>query len=507
MNRVEFTDFPNHKLFKDTVHGYISIPVAYCKRLIDTPEFQRLRRVEQTSMRTLYPCARHDRFSHSLGTYHLGALALKNIERNTKLSDTISNDEWDKLCKTFHIACLLHDIGHAPFSHTFEKYFDIKKGLNDLLTKKATSLGRSDFKHDYKEKGEGAKPHEKLSAYILLRSFFDDIKDLGADPILAACMIIGCQFSDKNELSNYQSVANCLVTLLNGDCIDVDRLDYTSRDLWASGVETSTIDLPRLLSSLCMREYNSTLKIAFLKNAISVIESVLDVRNFLYVWIFSHHKVQYDQYLLDEAIKSLAISLYDKKMTNSMSKDSDNQTEILNEALSELFSVNSFFDPVEVGNYRLKLVTDDDLVFLMKQEIEADTERCNSYNMHSWLYRRHELKPLWKSYPEFRTTFPELTIKKQLNKLYQDANSIVENFFKNDNCNFIVIKVSTSLEEISQKEIIIDMGNETIKGFDKLKLPRKYSDEFPNFFYIYGDEYIFRNKEKLIKELVRLAKK
>lgn len=58
-------DESNVKLFKDTVHGYIRIPKRYCDLLIDTPHFQRLRRIEQTSIRSLYPCARHDRFAHS----------------------------------------------------------------------------------------------------------------------------------------------------------------------------------------------------------------------------------------------------------------------------------------------------------------------------------------------------------------------------------------------------------------------------------------------------------
>ena len=53
------------KVFHDTVHGNIRIPESYCDNIIDTLLFQRLRRVEQSSVRSLYPCARHDRFIHS----------------------------------------------------------------------------------------------------------------------------------------------------------------------------------------------------------------------------------------------------------------------------------------------------------------------------------------------------------------------------------------------------------------------------------------------------------
>ncbi len=64
-------------LFKDPVHGYIEVPKDYCRRFIDTPIFQRLRSIEQTSMRPLFPGARHDRFVHSLGVYHPSSTVLK----------------------------------------------------------------------------------------------------------------------------------------------------------------------------------------------------------------------------------------------------------------------------------------------------------------------------------------------------------------------------------------------------------------------------------------------
>ena len=67
------------KLFRDSVHGYISVPAAICADYIDTPIFQRLRYIEQTSMRVLYPSAHHDRFIHSLGVYHLGKMAFSHL--------------------------------------------------------------------------------------------------------------------------------------------------------------------------------------------------------------------------------------------------------------------------------------------------------------------------------------------------------------------------------------------------------------------------------------------
>ena len=72
------------KIFRDPIYGYISIPEKYCERFIDTAIFQRLRRIEQTSMRVLYPTAHHDRFAHSIGVYYLGQLAFSYLEKNSK---------------------------------------------------------------------------------------------------------------------------------------------------------------------------------------------------------------------------------------------------------------------------------------------------------------------------------------------------------------------------------------------------------------------------------------
>lgn len=60
------------KRILDSVHGYIDIDESYFSNIIDTDYFQRLRRIEQTSTRALFPSARHDRFIHSLGVFHIG---------------------------------------------------------------------------------------------------------------------------------------------------------------------------------------------------------------------------------------------------------------------------------------------------------------------------------------------------------------------------------------------------------------------------------------------------
>lgn len=72
------------KSIKDPVHGYIVIPKEYCRLFVDTPIFQRLRLIEQTSMRWLFPGARHDRFIHSLGVFHLAYRIYESIKLNVQ---------------------------------------------------------------------------------------------------------------------------------------------------------------------------------------------------------------------------------------------------------------------------------------------------------------------------------------------------------------------------------------------------------------------------------------
>ncbi|NJE76070.1 HD domain-containing protein [Thermococcus sp. ES12] len=96
------------KLVHDPIHGHIELD-DFAVRLVDTPEFQRLRRITQLGLAFLaYPSARHTRFEHSLGTFHL---AKKIAGYNPEIDDGAV------------YAALLHDLGHYPFSHTLETLY------------------------------------------------------------------------------------------------------------------------------------------------------------------------------------------------------------------------------------------------------------------------------------------------------------------------------------------------------------------------------------------------
>lgn len=132
------------KQIKDPIYGYVAIPTTYFADIIDTNVFQRLRNIIQTSYSPLYPSAIHNRFIHSIGVFHLGEIASDTILKNSLIERIFENvEQAKKLMDIFKLACLLHDVGHSPFSHTGENYFLENNGeknrrysnLHDLLSR------------------------------------------------------------------------------------------------------------------------------------------------------------------------------------------------------------------------------------------------------------------------------------------------------------------------------------------------------------------------------------
>lgn len=128
------------KKIKDPIYGYIELEKDIVYDIIDSAGFQRLRNVRQTSYAPLYPASLHNRFVHSIGVYHLGRMAFdalnksmryyQDIEKDSilgSLTGLFTEEEWARCRFLFELACLLHDFGHAPFSHTGEEFYEKSK--------------------------------------------------------------------------------------------------------------------------------------------------------------------------------------------------------------------------------------------------------------------------------------------------------------------------------------------------------------------------------------------
>ena len=158
------------KTIKDPIYGYITIDECYIK-IIDSVFFQRLRNIIQTSYTSIYPSALHNRFAHSLGVYWLGKIAFNQLIRNSKtLLEKITDKDLSDIRDTFLLACLCHDLGHSPFSHTGEKFYKITEINEALLSEVSNKEYKRDLQNQQRIVG---KEHEIMSALLSIKEFGD----------------------------------------------------------------------------------------------------------------------------------------------------------------------------------------------------------------------------------------------------------------------------------------------------------------------------------------------
>lgn len=371
----------------DSVHGTIDIPKGYCNLIIDSVFFQRLRRIEQNSCRSVFPSARHDRFIHSLGVFYLGSKIIEVIRNKCgHQGSDILPDNSEKIFETYRLACLLHDVGHTPFSHTFEDYFN-RDEIEDELK---SELKDESFSSDLSNAKKKAAPHEVISAYVAIKVFRDVIDSPSIDWTLLVRMITGYKYLE-NKIPK-KSFENAMIELIHGEIIDADGLDYVCRDVWAGGYKNFSIDLNRLLNSIEITKLNEEYEVLYNSKSLNEIEAVLNIKNFQYLYVIKHHKVLIEQHLLVEAMKSAACFHLD--LPGNTPDERDN-------ALRTLCNYRIFIDGLTLPKtgYKLCRPTDDDFVSLMKQ---CD---LNEYYINQWFSRKYYVSSLWKSKLEYFNIF------------------------------------------------------------------------------------------------------
>ena len=233
----------------DPIHDFVRVYDNELK-IIDTPIFQRLRRIRQLSgAHLIYPGAQHTRFEHSLGVMHIASMA------GNALSDKgiISVDDIQNL----RFAGLLHDIGHGPFSHLFE----------ELLQKK---------KHS----------HEDVGKEIILKTAIGDlISKAGYDKKFITKLAFGdSKFQFMNEI-------------ISG-ALSADIMDYLLRDGYFTGAEHAKIDHNRLTNSLDV--YKN--KLALDKSALVNFETMLISRYQMFKAVYFHKTVRAGEVMLLESM-------------------------------------------------------------------------------------------------------------------------------------------------------------------------------------------------------------
>jgi len=234
------------KIINDPVHGFITIDDELIYQIVAHPYYQRLRRINQMAMAHLvYPGAVHTRLHHSLGAYHLMCIALSEL----KSKGVDINEQEEQAAK---IAILLHDIGHGPFSHALE---------NVLIEN---------------------TPHEKISLQLM--------KDLNKQ--------FGGQLQMALDIFTGTYHKKYLHQLITGQ-LDVDRMDYLSRDSFFTGVTEGVISYDRILKMIVV--HNGELMVE--EKAVYSIEKFLISRRLMYSQVYLHKTVLCAEQMLQRIIK------------------------------------------------------------------------------------------------------------------------------------------------------------------------------------------------------------
>jgi len=260
------------KIFRDPLYNYVGIDLPRDKwilELIQTPEFQRLRRIHQLGVSNVtYPGADHNRLAHSLGVVHLMGMAWDHIERSGQAKDP----QVERARHPLLAAALLHDIGHGPFSHVFEPCLGVKheEWSSKIIKSPSTEV------------------HKILKKY-----------DISHDAVTALIE------EDNDERPAWQK------SLLSSQ-LDVDRLDYLRRDNLFTGAGYGHFDWYRILNTFKIHgPADGHRDLVWEEKSMYAIEEYVFARFYMYENVYHHRTTRGFEKIL-QALWKRARSMFDK---------------------------------------------------------------------------------------------------------------------------------------------------------------------------------------------------
>jgi HD superfamily phosphohydrolase len=271
---------------RDPILGFIQFDECE-RRIIDHPYFQRLRRIKQNSTSYLvYPGSTHTRFEHSLGTMELATRVFDSLyaRQERSLNDVFNRDNKAYMRRLLRISALLHDIGHAPYSHSGE----------NLIS--------------------GGKSHEHVSECVIrhkeTRQIIESLVDRAflRSPELD---VIYVAVGDPTVKVLPPPQLIFLKDILQGD-LGVDRMDYLLRDSLYAGVHYGRYDYARLIDTLCavrVKESDEAkegeVKVAVDQAGVHAAEGLLLARYFMFLQVY-YHKTRR---ILDRHLSEFLVSI------------------------------------------------------------------------------------------------------------------------------------------------------------------------------------------------------
>ena len=234
----------NYKIINDPVFGFIKIPRGLLYGIVEHPLFQRLNRINQLGLASVvYPGARHTRFQHSLGAFHLMSEAILSLQQKGIFI-------FDAEAEAVEAAILMHDIGHGPFSHVLED--TLIQGIS----------------------------HEDISLMMMEQIN----RDLGGGQLNLAISVFKGDYP-KNFL--HQLISSQL---------DMDRLDYLRRDSFYTGVTEGNIGSARIIKMLNVVDDRLVVD----HKGIYSLENYLTTRRLMYWQVYLHRTcVAYEKVLVN----------------------------------------------------------------------------------------------------------------------------------------------------------------------------------------------------------------
>lgn len=224
------------KVLRDPVHSYIHVELAVIWDCINAKEFQRLRRIKQLGGAfQVYHSAEHSRFSHSLGVYEIVRRMVSEVQ---DIKDALS--EYDKT--VVMLAGLLHDLGHAPFSHAFEAISN--------------------------------KKHEVVTLDIIAGDSEVNrcLKACHPDIVKDVCSVIA------------KKHPNIILNQMVSSQLDADRMDYLLRDAYFTGTQYGAFDIERLLRTMRVHQQRLMIK----ESGIHSVEDYIMARYHMYWQVYFH---------------------------------------------------------------------------------------------------------------------------------------------------------------------------------------------------------------------------
>lgn len=256
--RLQSIELNEKRVIRDAIHDYIHVDHLIIWRLINSKEMQRLRRIKQLGgTYQVFQSAEHSRFVHSLGVYQVVRRMLETECLTNALSD------YDKLCVM--CAGLVHDIGHGPFSHSFEGVFE--ENHEDMTVRMI---------------------FEESEVHDILVSLY---KQLPQD---VASII---QHTHPNRI---------LIQMVSSQ-LDADRMDYLLRDSYMSGTTYGHFDMSRILRTMRIRDG----KIVYKESGVQAIENYILARYHMYWQVYYHPTARSYEHLLQSVFQRVKDLYYD----------------------------------------------------------------------------------------------------------------------------------------------------------------------------------------------------